>query len=580
MGRDDGGPGREVRERAAAHRRRADGPRHRAQRPLPRRPGRARRRCAGSTTRQSALGLVHARSTARSGSPRGCRACPAGSIDYVLVHELAHLIEPGHDAAFWGWVDRYPQAERAKGYLMGWSAAARLEPATPATESDVRRSRGQRPGSTRSGLRLGQRVDRPPAHVERLLADGGHGARRARARRSGRRGGARRRAAAAERHGVLVEVHRHRVEDEAGQPGLLGRLAQRGAGQRRVARLDSGRRTGTSAAPWRAGSAAPGRRSARDHQRAGGEVVGAAAAGQPVGVRRAGARRTASRSASCAGVGRRPAARARRAPRRGALTPPRGPSAEPPGPVEQLAQLGVEVLLAERRRAPRRPRGSRAGRRGRRRSAAGRGASTRRRGPRRPGGCAASPTAWRRRAAGAAAARGRPAWRRSARRDRRRRGGGVRPPGAWRRSASARRWPGRRPRRPSPRPARARSRAAASAAFWAGESGELEHAALEQLLHRLGVGRVDAAHLLLDRLLDAVDVDLDALGVVRDRADQVVAQPRDVGEEPLVGGLAQREVEQHVVVGDVEPLGEGGDVGRHQRGLAGRGRAGGRCRRR
>ncbi|MEQ4548058.1 M48 metallopeptidase family protein [Nocardioides kribbensis] len=53
---------------------------------------------------------------------------PAWVIDYVLVHELAHLLEPGHDARFWAWVDRYPQAERAKGYLLGRSAAARVEP--------------------------------------------------------------------------------------------------------------------------------------------------------------------------------------------------------------------------------------------------------------------------------------------------------------------------------------------------------------------------------------------------------------------------------------------------------------------
>jgi predicted metal-dependent hydrolase len=52
---------------------------------------------------------------------------PQWVIDYVLVHELAHLLAPGHDAAFWAWVDRYPQAEKAKGYLLGWSAAARLE---------------------------------------------------------------------------------------------------------------------------------------------------------------------------------------------------------------------------------------------------------------------------------------------------------------------------------------------------------------------------------------------------------------------------------------------------------------------
>jgi predicted metal-dependent hydrolase len=53
---------------------------------------------------------------------------PGWVIDYVLVHELAHLIESGHDPAFWAWVDRYPQADKARGYLEGWSAAARLDP--------------------------------------------------------------------------------------------------------------------------------------------------------------------------------------------------------------------------------------------------------------------------------------------------------------------------------------------------------------------------------------------------------------------------------------------------------------------
>jgi|SRR4051794_6805931 len=51
---------------------------------------------------------------------------PAWVIDYVLVHELAHLLESGHTPAFWSWVDRYPKAERAKGFLEGVAAASQL----------------------------------------------------------------------------------------------------------------------------------------------------------------------------------------------------------------------------------------------------------------------------------------------------------------------------------------------------------------------------------------------------------------------------------------------------------------------
>lgn len=60
---------------------------------------------------------------------------PQWVVDYVLVHELAHLLEPGHDARFWAWVDNYPKAERARGYLEGWSAAAHLE-SPPGDEVD------------------------------------------------------------------------------------------------------------------------------------------------------------------------------------------------------------------------------------------------------------------------------------------------------------------------------------------------------------------------------------------------------------------------------------------------------------
>jgi predicted metal-dependent hydrolase len=37
--------------------------------------------------------------------------------DYVVVHELAHLEEPGHGLEFWDLVNRYPLTERARGYL-------------------------------------------------------------------------------------------------------------------------------------------------------------------------------------------------------------------------------------------------------------------------------------------------------------------------------------------------------------------------------------------------------------------------------------------------------------------------------
>jgi len=52
---------------------------------------------------------------------------PSWVVDYVLIHELAHLSIPHHGRAFWDLVRRYPRAERARGYLEGFSAGSRTE---------------------------------------------------------------------------------------------------------------------------------------------------------------------------------------------------------------------------------------------------------------------------------------------------------------------------------------------------------------------------------------------------------------------------------------------------------------------
>jgi predicted metal-dependent hydrolase len=55
------------------------------------------------------------------------RGMPGYVLDYVVLHELAHLIVPGHGKDFWSLVSGFPRMDRARGYLEGVAAAAGLD---------------------------------------------------------------------------------------------------------------------------------------------------------------------------------------------------------------------------------------------------------------------------------------------------------------------------------------------------------------------------------------------------------------------------------------------------------------------
>ena len=44
---------------------------------------------------------------------------PRWVLDYVLLHELTHLVHAGHGPDFWALVRAYPRTERARGFLDG-----------------------------------------------------------------------------------------------------------------------------------------------------------------------------------------------------------------------------------------------------------------------------------------------------------------------------------------------------------------------------------------------------------------------------------------------------------------------------
>ena len=46
---------------------------------------------------------------------------PRWVLDYVLLHELAHLLHAGHGPEFWAELDAYPRTGRARGFLEGYA---------------------------------------------------------------------------------------------------------------------------------------------------------------------------------------------------------------------------------------------------------------------------------------------------------------------------------------------------------------------------------------------------------------------------------------------------------------------------
>ncbi|MFJ9609891.1 M48 family metallopeptidase [Kitasatospora sp. NPDC101176] len=73
---------------------------------------------------------------------------PEYVLDYVLLHELAHLLVPDHGPAFWALLEAYPRTERARGYLEGVVSAARLPHIPGARHADRGPERGVDPAGS------------------------------------------------------------------------------------------------------------------------------------------------------------------------------------------------------------------------------------------------------------------------------------------------------------------------------------------------------------------------------------------------------------------------------------------------
>lgn len=64
------------------------------------------------------------------------RPMPQHVLEYVLVHELTHLLVDDHSTEFWALVDNYPRTAHARGFLEGVSFAQQHGTGGPAGPGD------------------------------------------------------------------------------------------------------------------------------------------------------------------------------------------------------------------------------------------------------------------------------------------------------------------------------------------------------------------------------------------------------------------------------------------------------------
>jgi len=56
-----------------------------------------------------------------------CMMAPLSALEYIVVHELAHLKYPNHTAEFWNTIEKaLPDYQKAKGWLRLYGAGLEL----------------------------------------------------------------------------------------------------------------------------------------------------------------------------------------------------------------------------------------------------------------------------------------------------------------------------------------------------------------------------------------------------------------------------------------------------------------------